>query len=154
LATELDVSLRPDDLGVLDDFVWSVHVSMVVVASAIASVVLLGLFRSAAGIFALMSVSVARRTREIGLRGALGATPARLLGHIFRRALILVVGGVAAGNSALLLFVALSVKVDIADVGAALLTTSVAMLTVGLLACAEPARRALRIQPIDALKGM
>jgi ABC-type lipoprotein release transport system permease subunit len=50
--------------------------------------------------------------------------------------------------------VALSVKVDIADVGAALLTTSVAMLTVGLVACAEPARRALRIQPIDALKGM
>ena len=152
IATELDVTLRPDDLGVLDDFVWRVDVPMVVIASTIASVVVLGLFLSAAGIFALMSVSVARRTREIGLRGALGATPARLLGHIFRRALILVGSGVAAGIGVLLLFAWLSPELDVAPIAGALLFTSAIMLTVGLLACAEPARRALRIQPTDALK--
>jgi predicted permease len=152
IATELDISLRPDDLGVLDDFVWRVDVPMVVMASTIASVVLLGLFLSAAGIFALMSVSVARRTREIGLRGALGATPARLLGNIFRRALILVGSGVAAGNGVILLLAWLSPHLDVAPIAGALLLTSAIMLTVGLLACAEPARRALRIQPTDALK--
>ena len=123
-----------------------------VVAGAIAGVVGLGLFLSAAGIFSLMSVSVARRTREIGLRTALGASPARLLAGIFSRAVVLVGSGIAAGNLVLLLFVTALDEVDLADVADALLTTSAVMLTVGLLACVEPARRALRIHPTDALK--
>ena len=73
-----------------------------VVAGALAAVVVLGLFLSAAGIFSLMSVSVARRTREIGLRAALGAHLARLLGGIFTRALVLVGSGIAAGNAVLI----------------------------------------------------
>lgn len=99
-----------------------------------------------------MSVSVARRTREIGLRAALGATPARLLAGIFSHALVLIGSGIAAGNGVLLLFVTLGTDLDLADVAGPLLTTSAVMLTVGLLACAEPARRALRIHPTDALK--
>ena len=100
-----------------------------------------------------MSVSVARRTREIGLRAALGATPARLLAGIFSRALVLVGSGIAAGNAVLLLFVTLCDGGRRWPTSAdALLTTSAVMLTVGLLACVEPARRALRIQPTDALK--
>jgi ABC-type antimicrobial peptide transport system permease subunit len=99
-----------------------------------------------------MSVSVARRTREIGLRTALGATPSRLLASIFVRALVLVGSGIAAGNLVLLLAVALGPEVELADVADALLITSAVMLTVGLLACVEPARRALRIHPTDALK--
>ena len=75
---------------------WRIDVPQMVMAGAIATVVGLGLFLSAAGIFSLMSVSVARRTREIGLRAALGATPARLLGGIFSRALILIGTGIAA----------------------------------------------------------
>lgn len=75
-----------------------------------------------------------------------------MLAGVFSRAVALVGSGVAAGNLVLLLFVTLSTEVDIADVADALLTTSAAMLSVGLLACVEPARRALRISPIDALK--
>ena len=125
---------------------------MMVGAAAIAAVVSLGLFLSAAGIFSLMSVSVARRTREIGLRIALGATPMRVIGHVFSRALVLVGTGVAAGNAVLLLLVALSREIAFREVGDALATTSAIMLSVGLLACVEPARRALRIHPTDALK--
>ena len=136
LAMELDPGLRVDELRTLDDSVWRVDVPNLVMAGAIASVVALGLFLSAAGIFSLMSVSVARRTREIGLRTALGATQGRLLAGIFSRALVLIGSGVVIGNS----------------VAGALLTTSVVMLAVGLLACVEPARRALRIHPTDALK--
>jgi ABC-type lipoprotein release transport system permease subunit len=60
--------------------------------------------------------------------------------------------GIAAGNGVLLLIVALSPEISLADVTGALLGTSAVMLIVALLACIEPARRALRIAPTDALK--
>jgi putative ABC transport system permease protein len=152
IATDLDPGLRLEEIRVLEDLVWRVDVPTVVGAGAITAVVTLGLFLSAAGIFSLMSVSVARRTREIGLRAALGAGPHRLLAGIFSRALVLVGSGIAAGNLLLLFFIALEPEADLADVWMALVGTSAIMLAVGLLACIEPARRALRIQPTDALK--
>lgn len=152
IAAGLDPALRLDEVRPLDDFVWRVDLPQMVAAGAIASIVGLGLFLSAAGIFSLMSVSVARRTKEIGLRSALGASRTRLITGVFTRAIVLVGSGIAAGNAVLLLFVAASDEVGLADVGGALLMTSAVMLAVGLLACVEPARRALRIQPTDALK--
>jgi putative ABC transport system permease protein len=152
IAASLDPGLRLNDVRSLEDLAWRVDLPQMVVAGAIAGIVCLGLFLSAAGIFSLMSVSVARRTREIGLRSALGGSPARLLAGIFSRAVVLVGSGVAAGNLVLLLFVTLVAELNLADVAGALLITSALMLTVGLLACAEPARRALRIDPTLALK--
>lgn len=152
IAADLDAALRVDDIQSLDELTWKVDVPMMVMAGGIATIVSLGLFLSAAGIFALLSVSVARRTREIGLRAALGATHGRLLAGIFSRALVLIGTGIAAGNLVLLLFVGLDEELTLRDVGEALLMTSAVMLTVGLLACLEPARRALRIHPSDALK--
>ena len=152
IALDLDPSLRVDEVRRLDDLTWRVDVPGLIAAGAIITVVGLGMFLSAAGIFSLMSVSVARRTREIGLRAALGASPSRLLAGIFSRALVLVGGGVAAGNAVLLLVVSLSDEIALADFWGALVLTSAVMLTVGLLACVEPARRALRIHPTDALR--
>lgn len=152
IAAEVDPGLRLDEARPLDDVVWRVDVPMVVGAGTIITVVALGLFLSAAGIFALMSVSVARRTREIGLRAALGASPRRLLAGIFKRALVLIGSGVLAGNVLLITFVAFEPEVEVTQVWGALLMTSAVMVAVGLLACVEPARRALRIQPTDALK--
>ena len=86
-----------------------------------------------------MSVSVSRRTREIGLRAALGASQSRLLCGIFTRALVLVGSGVAAGNLVLVLIITSSGEVDLGEMWGALLMTSAVMLTVGLLACIEPA---------------
>jgi ABC-type antimicrobial peptide transport system permease subunit len=152
IAASLDAGLRLDSVGSLDELAWKVDVPMMVMASALAGIVSLGLFLSAAGIFSLMSVSVARRTREIGLRAALGASQSRLIAGVFSRALVLIGAGIVAGNLVLLLAVTLSDEVEVVDVLSALLTTSALMLTVGLLACVEPARRALRIHPTDALK--
>ena len=152
IASQLNADLRLDEVRSLDDHAWRVDVPAMVGAGAIAAVVSLGLFLSAAGIFSLMSVNVARRTREIGLRAALGATQTRLLGGIFARAAVLIGSGVLAGNLVLLLFVWLEPELTVGAIYDALLVTSAVMLTVGLLACVEPARRALRIHPIDALK--
>ena len=57
-----------------------------------------------------------------------------------------------AGNGLLLLFAWLSDEVTVARFIVPLLGTSAVMLVVGMLACVAPARRALAIQPIDALK--
>lgn len=152
IAADLDAGLRIDEIRPLDDLVWRQDVPMFVGAGAVAAIVALGLFLSASGIFALMSVSVARRTREIGLRTALGASRLRLIATVFSRAAAVVGGGVVAGNAVILLFVAVSDEAAVADVADALMLTSAVMLAAGLLACVEPARRALRIQPVDALK--
>ena len=152
IALDLDPALRLDDVEPLDDLAWRVDVPQMVASGAIGVVVALGLFLSAAGIFSLMSVSVARRTREIGLRSALGATQSRLLAGVFSRALVLIGSGIVAGNAVLLLVATLSPEIDVTEFWQPLAMTSAVMLAVGLLACVEPARRALRIHPGAALK--
>lgn len=152
IATSLDPGLRLDDMHSLEEHAWRVDVPALIVAAALAGIVLLGLFMSAAGIFSLMSVSVARRTREIGLRAALGASPLRLLRGVLTRAGVLVGSGIVVGNVFLLIVAALSPEVDATQIAVPLLVTSGAMLSVGLIACVEPARRALGIQPTEALR--
>jgi ABC-type antimicrobial peptide transport system permease subunit len=98
-----------------------------------------------------MAVAVARRTREIGIRIALGASSRRVLGSVFARAGRQLGGGIIAGNSLILL---LAWRADslTADLLVSSVITSVIMAAVGVLACAAPARRALRIQPTEALR--
>jgi ABC-type antimicrobial peptide transport system permease subunit len=69
----------------------------------IGSILLTAVVFSAAGLYALMAVAVQRRTREIGIRIALGATPRRVLGSVFARAGRQLGGGIIAGNSLILL---------------------------------------------------
>ena len=153
IASTVDPGLRLEEMRRLDDWTRRIDLPGMVAAAALAGVVALGLFLSAAGIFSLMSVTVARRTREIGLRSALGATTGRLLAGIFSRAVLLVGGGIAAGN----LFILSVVWMGDGEAGTpfvlnALWRTSAVMLVVGLLACAEPVRRALAIDPATALR--
>jgi putative ABC transport system permease protein len=93
-----------------------------------------------------VSCNVSRRTREIGIRSALGAGPRRILSAIVSRTLLQVGLGVVAGA-------VLEVRLSEHAVESGLLGPIAAlMVLVGLLACALPARRALRIQPTEALK--
>jgi ABC-type antimicrobial peptide transport system permease subunit len=98
-----------------------------------------------------MAVAVARRTREIGIRIALGANRRRVLRTVFARAARQLGGGIIAGNS-LILFLAWRTDSLTADLLLSSLVTSVIMAAVGVLACAAPARRALRVQPTEALR--
>jgi predicted permease len=152
IAADLDLGVRLDEVRRLDERVWRVDIPMMVSAGALVFVVGLGLLMSAAGVFSLMAVSVARRTREIALRTALGASRTRLLAGLFGRAAALVGSGVACGNAVLLIAILTSDDTPVTLIWGALLMTSAIMLVVGLVACIEPARRALRIEPIEALK--
>ena len=117
----------------------------------VASILLTAVVFSAAGLYALMAVAVARRTREIGIRIALGATPRRVLGSVFARAGRQLGGGIIAGNS-LILLIAWRADSLTAGLLVSSVVTSVIMAVVGVLACAAPARRALRVQPTEALR--
>jgi hypothetical protein len=108
------------------------------------------LLLSAAGIYAMMSFTVAKRRREIGIRAALGADPHRLLTGIFARAATQLGAGILAG---LVLAPAFQWATDTDGRGLLLLPgVSALILTVGLLATLGPARRGLAIQPTEALR--
>jgi len=113
-----------------------------------ASVLLL----SAAGIYAMMSFIVAQRTREIGIRTALGAPPRRVMSNVFGRAAWQVAAGVLVGS---ILSGAAFVAIGLGFGRAAplLLAVAVIMGLVGLMAAFGPARRAMRIQAVEALRA-
>ncbi len=106
------------------------------------------LLLSATGIHSLMSFTVARRTREIGIRVALGASPALIVRGIFSRAFLQISLGVLVGST-------LAAWAGLGSTRALLilLASDAIMLVVGLTACAVPLRRALRIDPTEALRA-
>jgi putative ABC transport system permease protein len=116
----------------------------------------LAIILTAVGIYGVMSSMVARRTRELGVRLALGARPATLLHLVLRRGAILTFAGLGAG---LLAGVFSSAAFEAVFVGGRSIDPVVAgvvvslVLGVALLACLVPARRAMRLDPIDALRS-
>ena len=118
----------------------------------------IALLLSLAGIYAVLSFIVARRTREIGVRVALGASRQRVVGAIFRRPLTQVGLGILAGGA--LIAAAGSIETEMPGLSgelslrqvAMLLAYATLMLGVCLLACVVPTRRALRVEPTIALR--
>jgi predicted permease len=151
LARPVDAGLHLRDVVTLDDIVAQEQMGMMGGSVAFGGVLLAALVFCAAGLYALMAVAVERRTREIGIRLALGANSRRVLGSVFARAGRQLGGGIIAGNS-LIVFLAWRADSLTANLLVSSVITSVTMVAVGVLACAAPARRALRIQPTEALR--
>ena len=151
LARQVDAGLQLRNIVTLDVIVTQAQMGLVIGSVVYGSILLVALVFSAASLYALMAVAVARRTREIGIRVALGANPRRVLRTVFARAARQLGGGIIAGNSLILL---LAWRADslTGDLLVSSVITSVIMAAVGVLACAAPARRALRVQPTEALR--
>jgi cell division protein FtsX len=148
VAVNVDPTIRLTEVQPLSDVGNSearINWALTVVAWLISFIVLL---LSATGIHALMSFTVARRTREIGVRTALGASPGRIVAGIFSRALLQIGAGVLAGSGLAALWGLGSMRQLLL-----LLAADGIMLTAGLAACAVPLRRALRIDPTEALRA-
>jgi putative ABC transport system permease protein len=124
----------------------------VVVAVVLAAVTLV---LAVAGLSGVMAATVAERSRELGIRMALGADRRRLVGSVLRRALTLVgagtllgLGGVVALNRALATLLYQVRPTDLATLAGTALILTIA----GLLGTALPARRAARLDPLEVLR--
>jgi predicted permease len=116
---------------------------------------ILGLLLAAVGVYGVMSYGATQRTREIGIRMALGATPRAVLGMILNQGVWMIVAGVVLGlmgaAAVTRLLTRFLFSVSLADplvffLAAALLGV------IALWACYLPARRAMRVEPMAALR--
>ena len=158
IAASVDPALRLGEwqpLGqVLEEHVWffTLWMQITILMTAVA------LLLSLSGIYAVLSFIVSRRTREIGVRVALGASRTRVIAAIFRRPLIQVGLGVVAGGA--LIAFAGSIETEMpglqgdlsAGQYAIVVAYAIFMLGVCFLACVVPTRRALSVEPTVALR--
>jgi putative ABC transport system permease protein len=158
IAAGVDARLLVHDSQPMEEWIRQRDQFLILTVGAQVAVTVLILFLSALSIFSLVSVSVSRRTREIGLRAALGATRRQVLGGIVSGAVTLVGSGIAVGGGLLTWALVLGAGPsgqpgeDVALFAGHFGVTSAVMIAACLLACIGPARRALRINPTDALR--
>jgi predicted permease len=115
----------------------------------------LGLLLAIVGVYGVISYSVVQRTHEIGVRMAMGAQRANILGMILREGMVLAVSGIAlgiAGALALTRFLrALLFEIKPTD-PATFIGVAILLMLSALAACYIPARRAMKVDPMDALR--
>ncbi|MGH9629502.1 MAG: ADOP family duplicated permease [Bryobacteraceae bacterium] len=116
---------------------------------------IMGLIIAAVGLYGVISFQVARRTKEIGIRMALGARRAQVLGMVLKQGLVLTITGSAAGIALALalsrMTASLLYGVNPADTLTFILVP-VLLLAIALVACLVPARRAASLDPIGSLR--
>jgi putative ABC transport system permease protein len=150
-AVDPDLQLR--NVLTMDDVLRKEQGMMRLAAAALALLTLSVVLLSSAGIYALMSFTVAQRRKEIGIRAALGADPRRILRSIFSRALGQLAIGAVLGATAAALLEGLTRGELLQGNGSVVLpVVAGVMLVVGLLAAVGPARRGLQIHPTEALR--
>ena len=150
-AAKADAALRIGDVQPLSAVTANGvrTINYVVGAVGIASVAALVLALS--GLYAVMSFTVSRRTREIGIRMALGSPRSRVVVTILRRPLMQLTSGSVFGA---LLTVGVSRLMELSvGFSLGLIAVGPIIFAVCLLACIVPARRALRVDPIAALRS-
>ena len=120
-------------------------------AWALGIITLSVLLLSAAGMHALMSFTIAQRTREIGIRAALGAQPRQLLRGLFARAMRQLAIGLVIG-SLVSVGIFAAIGIDLGPAIAMLVTVATVMAIVASFAAVGPARRTLRMPAVEALR--
>jgi macrolide transport system ATP-binding/permease protein len=153
--TALDPNVPVRSLRTMEDFYdASARNLNVVVVRTIAGMGAMGLLLAVIGLYGLMAYAVSRRTREIGIRMALGALPNSVLAMVLRQGsmptLVGIVGGIAASVAAGRAIDAMFPTTGGAQTSQFIVVPFVAL--VSLLAAYVPARRAARIQPLAALR--
>jgi putative ABC transport system permease protein len=156
LVRDLDSDMPMYDVQTIENFVYARAISIERILVDIVGVMgLMGMTLSMVGLYGLMSYTVSRRTREIGIRMAVGADRAGVLYMVLRQGITPAIWGVAAGlvlsvlcSRALMSAFPLSQKIGPDSYG----IVAVLLMTVAALAGLVPARRASLVDPLIALR--
>lgn len=153
----LDANLPVFRVGTLAQAVEGELAAQILASAIIGVAGLLALLLSAVGLYGLMAHAVGRRTHEFGVRMALGAARADVLGQVVREGMVAAAGGLVVGTVAAVMLTGLMLRTlfgagvaapDALTLGAAVVVLGLAV----LLACVVPARRAVRVDPVEALR--
>jgi len=153
IAASVDPDLQLLNIVSLDEALrreqWIRRLEAAVLAALTLSVLML----SAAGIYALMSLTVSQRRKEIGIRTALGASGHRLIAGIFARSLGQLGAGAALGMASAALLERFSGGTLLqGNAYGVLPVVALFMVSVGAIAAIGPVLRSLRLQPTEALR--
>jgi predicted permease len=152
---EIDPSIALFSAGSMQDQLSLTFFPARIAGIALGAFGMLALVLAATGIYGVMAYAVSRRTREIGIRMAIGATQAQVLGSIARSATILIGTGLVLGLAAALAAGRLLERILYGVTPSDPVTFAIVfaiMLGVGAAATFVPARRATRIDPMLALR--
>jgi ABC-type antimicrobial peptide transport system permease subunit len=153
-ATDKNVAVYAAETGAQHsaDSLWQQRMA----ASWIGAFSFMALLLAAVGLYAVIAQSVAQRTREVGIRIALGANRSSVAALVIKQGLLLAAGGISLGLPAAIGFNSLVRRylagIDGSDPGG-LAVISIFLVVVMLSACWIPARRASRIDPVQALRS-
>jgi putative ABC transport system permease protein len=151
-----DPRIRVTDVQPLTEAGWETRAVLGGGTGVLTILGMLALMLSLAGMYALASLSVTSRTREIGIRLALGGSSRDILAPILGRTIRQLGAGAVAGSLVALLLGRLVTAMPFAipgSTGIYVPLAAVLLVTAGLVAVWAPARRALRVSPLDALRG-
>jgi putative ABC transport system permease protein len=154
--TAIDPDLSANDVDTLQDVLDKSIAQPRFRTLLLTAFALIALMLAAVGVYGLISYSVTQRTREIGIRIALGAQAGQVLTQVMREGLLLAVLGVGIGLAGAL-GAARVVATFLFGIGpsdpATFALVAFILLIVASLASYIPSRRALRVDPIDALRN-
>ena len=156
-VSEVDRDLAFTDVTTLEDVVDGAMEGLRFRTALLSSFAAVALLLAALGIYGVLAYFVSQRSRELGIRLALGARPAELFGLVVRQGLGPVVAGAVVGIGAALALTGLmrSLLFGIEPIDGPTYAVAVASLALlSLAACALPARRATQVDPLVALRDL
>jgi predicted permease len=150
IAAEVDPDAIVQNAGSAAEFVARQQLEARAGMLALFALAGVGMLLAVTGLYALMSFTVSQRTREIGIRTALGAAASDIVITVARRALLQLTTGVALGGTLGWAFT--QGTLDVPNMPLLVSGVATIVMVFAALACLSPTLRGLRIQPTEALR--
>jgi predicted permease len=155
IVREQDPSAALESVMTMEDRVWTSLAKPRLYALLLGGFAAFALAVAGVGLFGVLSYSVSLRSREIGVRTSLGATPWDIAGLVLRQALMVTLGGLVVGlavSAALARYLSgLLYGVTTSDT-LSFVVVAALLAIVAVCACLAPARRAARLDPVKVLR--